>query len=326
MEIYGTLGPSCQNVEILRKMFESGMTGMRLNLSHVSLHESEKIISMYRKAAEEVGVDPKLMIDLQGPELRVGILPSPLELIEGKTVYMGGDDFPVPSVLLESLVDGTDLLLDDGSILLQTICCESTRVKCQVICGGIINSRKSIAAPSLQFNMPTLTESDLNNLNAAKEFGVTSVLQPFVRGEEDIIELRNILNGNGLSNVKVIAKIENQQGLSKLDEIIKRSDEICIARGDLGNDMPLWGLPEAQKRIAAECNQRQIPFMVVTQMLHSMITSPSPTRAEVSDIYNAVLDGATSLMLTSETAIGKYPAEAIGYLNMTARQAERYVL
>ena len=185
-------------------------------------------------------------------------------------------------------------------------------------------SRKSVAIPGRELWLPALSEIDRENLRAAKEYGVTGVMQPFVRSREDLEAVRAELEENGCSGVRLFAKIENRVGLEKLEELLPACDEIVIARGDLGNAVPLWELPRVQKEMAALCRKHRKPFMVVTQMLASMEHSPVPTRAEVSDIFNAVLDGAASVMVTGETAAGEHPVEVIRYLVATAREAEIY--
>ena len=196
-----------------------------------------------------------------------------------------------------------------------------TSLSCRVLRGGELKSRKSLAILGVQPDTPTLTEADLVNLDHAAQFGVTHILQPFVRGRRDIETLRRALDERGLAHVQIMAKIENRTGLEHLDEIIACADQVCIARGDLGNSMPLWQLPGVQKEIARRCRAAKRPFCLVTQLLWSMEQRPVPTRAEVLDIYNGVLDGADSLMLTGETAAGKYPAESMDYLVKTARCA-----
>ena len=172
--------------------------------------------------------------------------------------------------------------------------------------------------------LPPLTESDRRNLALAKDYGVTGVMQPFVRCREDLDALREALNGHGGEAIRIFAKIENREGVARLSELMPAADEIVIARGDLGNSGPLWELPALQKRIASACRRAEKPFMVVTQMLASMERNPVPTRAEVNDIFNAVLDGAASVMVTGETAVGAWPVETIRYLTRTAREAEGY--
>jgi len=194
---------------------------------------------------------------------------------------------------------------------------EPDALVCTVMRGGVLQSRKSLAAPGADIQMPTLTTEDKENLAIAADCGVTGVMLPFVRGAADIRNLRQAL----APGLKILAKIENLAGVQALPEFLPLVDEVVIARGDLGNAMPLWELPRCQKQLSAACRAAGVPFMVVTQMLDSMHTRAVPTRAEVSDIYNAVLDGASSLMLTGETAAGQYPVQAMEYLVRTARTA-----
>ncbi|MGM9974712.1 MAG: pyruvate kinase [Clostridiaceae bacterium] len=194
------------------------------------------------------------------------------------------------------------------------------RLLCQVVHGGLLQSKKSIATSKDNVN-PPLTDRDYMNIAAAAEFGVTGVMLPFVRGKEDLIALKKALQKINDEDIRIYAKLENIPGVKKLTEFLDYCDEIVIARGDLGNSMPLWELPGVQKDIARLCRSKGKPFMVVTQMLNSMIENPVPTRAEVLDIYNAVLDGAASVMLTGETAQGKYPIAAMEYLVKTSQEA-----
>ena len=194
---------------------------------------------------------------------------------------------------------------------------------CTVRRGGVLRSRKSLAVPGVVLHTPTLTAEDRQNLEQARQYGVTGVMLPFVRGAEDLLTLRDALEKLGIGDIRIFAKIENREGVQALTGLLPYVDEIVIARGDLGNAMPLWELPAVQKYIAGVCRSSDVPFMVVTQLLDSMQTRAVPTRAEVCDVYNAALDGASSLMLTGETAVGQYPVEAMGVLVKTARQAER---
>ena len=319
IEIYGTLGPACADADTLERMFRNGMTGVRLNLSHVTLRQAETQVEALKTAAARCGKEPKLLIDMQGPELRIGALPQPLRLAEGETVRPG-TELPLPREVLDALEPGQELLLDDGKLLLQ---CE-TDGRARVLRGGVLHSRKSVALPGKSVRLPALTESDRENIAAAMDYGVTGVMQPFVRCPADLRAVRAALDTAGGEKIRLFAKIESREGLEDLPELLAEADEIVVARGDLGNAMPLWELPAAQKRIASLCRAAGKPFMVVTQMLASMERSPVPTRAEVSDIFNAVLDGASSVMVTGETAVGSYPAETIRYLANTAREAESY--
>lgn len=316
MEIWGTIGPACADTELLRAMVKEGMTGLRMNLSHGMLKDHMDWIQMIHEA----GV-PDLLIDLQGPELRTGVLQTPVTLETGMRFFL--KDFGCPDVLIHALTPGQKLLFDDGKILAHVLWAYGDQVECVIDRGGVLQSRKSIAAPGCSIDSPTLTDEDFENLKTAAACGVTCVMLPFVRGIQDIRNLKQALAQCGAGHIRIYAKIENMAGVRALDQFIGEVDHVVIARGDLGNDMPLWELPGCQKRIAAKCRLAKTPFMVVTQMLDSMHTRAVPTRAEVCDIYNAVLDGASSVMLTGETAAGAYPLEAIRYLVRTARCGER---
>lgn len=324
MDLYGTLGASCARREILTAMFQAGMTGARLNLSHTTLPECASLLEEeFWPAARQAGVEASLIVDLQGPELRVGRLEEPVSLREGGSALLGAGGIPVPRSVVEAARPGDQISLDDSALLLTVREANPDCLTCRVERGGLLKSRKSLALLGREVDSPTLTAEDRANLAQAGRFGVTHILQPFVRGREDLLTLRSALAELGLDQVKIMAKIENRRGMEKLDEILEEADVICIARGDLGNSMPLWELPSAQKRIARTCRAAGKPFFVVTQLLWSMEERAVPTRAEVSDIYNAVLDGSCALMLTGETAAGRHPLKAMEYLAKTARCALR---
>ncbi|MBR0399884.1 MAG: pyruvate kinase [Mogibacterium sp.] len=341
VKIYGTLGPACSDPGMLKRMFEEGMDGIRLNLSHTSLAESGDLIDALFSAASACGVRPEFMIDMQGPELRIGRLDEPLQLNEGDVI--SPDSIPFPQAVRDCLnkdcgsdkagrtardasakdvPGGQDILLDDGKILLRA----GSGGRLRVMRGGRLQGRKSIALPGCGIEAPAMTAADRENILNAKKYGVTAVMQPFVRSKEDLIEVRGALDEAGCSDVRIFAKIENMAGMEKLGELIPYCDEIVIARGDLGSAMELWELPAAQKRIAAACRGAGRDFMVVTQMLDSMMHRQVPTRAEVSDIFNAVLDGAASVMVTGETAAGEYPDLVIRCMAKTVREACQYIL
>ncbi len=316
MDFYGTIGPACAQPETLRRMVDAGMTGIRMNLSHGSLAQHADWLEMIHAAGIR-----DLLIDLQGPELRIGRLAQPAALAEGSSVRLGAGGIPCPEPLVRAAGTGQQLLLDDGRLLVQVTRTKADALLCTVLRGGMLQSRKSIAAPGLTVPSPTLTAEDLENLKTAKQCGVTGVMLPFVRGAKDIRTLRRALDEAGAQEIRIFAKIENMTGVRTLPEFLHLVDEVVIARGDLGNAMPLWELPRCQKQLSAACRAAGVPFMVVTQMLDSMCTRAVPTRAEVSDIYNAVLDGAASVKLTGETAAGQYPVEAMEFLVRTARTA-----
>ena len=385
MQYYGTLGPSCGVEKILENMFRAGMTGIRLNLSHGDLDKSSHWLELLREAAKKAGIKgaPQILIDLQGPELRLGRNGITCELESGETVQlvsMGAAGqvcgkttqtdlekeaesehrgaaklcIPVPDMLLYHVEAEDRILVDDGKIELlvkkvsgrsaaapENVVAVNTAaaqmdtvgttgaapavlpvsVSAVVVRPGVLKPGKSLAVIGKELPMPTLTDSDRKNIGMAAEYGVTGVMLPFVRNREDLLTLRSALQAAGAEKVEIFAKIENMQGVRAIDELLPWCDQIVIARGDLGNAMPLWKLPGIQKRLAASCRAKKKPFMVVTQMLDSMHERAVPTRAEVLDIYNAVLDGAASVMLTGETAAGRYPVEAMEYLVRTGEEA-----
>lgn len=340
VDIYGTLGPSCNSQDVLREMFCSGMTGIRLNLSHISLRESERQLDIFFTAALHAGVEPLLLIDMQGPELRIGRLQAPLMLCEGQTAVLfdeemgederlslrrqGGAAVPIPKVVYDALDIGGEILLDDGRLLLRTSEKSCGRVGARIERGGMLSGRKSIKVIGVDIHPPTMTAADRMNIRDAARFGVTGIMQPFVRSREDLIAVQKELEDNGAGGLQLVAKIENRQGMEQLESLLPVCDAVCIARGDLGNDMQLWELPAAQKKIAAACRASGRYFMVATQMLSSMENRAVPTRAEVNDIFNTVADGASGVMVTGETAVGKYPVDVIRFLAATAREGEKY--
>lgn len=324
VQIYGTLGPACSDTGTLARLFAAGMTGVRLNLSHAGLDRASEQIEHLHAAARRCGVTAQLLIDMQGPELRAGVLPAPLPLEDGASVRLG-TDIPLPPAVLPHLTPGQEVLLDDGKLLLRVTKPLPEGALALVERGGVLQSRKSAALPGVDVRLPAMTDSDRENLRLARNYGVTGVMQPFVRSREDLEAVRETLDASGGRDVRLFAKIENLDGVERLAELIPAADEMVIARGDLGNSGPLWKLPALQKRISAACREAGRPFMVVTQMLASMERHPVPTRAEVSDIFNAVLDGAASVMVTGETAVGSYPVEAMTYLANTVREAEEYL-
>ena len=244
MEFYGTLGSACDTPETLSALFAAGMTGARLNLSHTGLADCAGLLKeVYWPAAKAAGVDAHLIVDLQGPELRVGKLAENVIFEEGKNVILGKNGVPVPKTILDCAEAGHELSLDDSALLIRVEERREDRLLCRVLRGGVLKSRKSLSILGVQPDTPTLTQEDLANLDLAGEMGVTHILQPFVRGKKDLETVRSELDKRGLSHIQIMAKIENRLGLDHLDEIIEYSDQICIARGDLGNSMPLWELP-----------------------------------------------------------------------------------
>lgn len=353
VQVYGTFGPACKSREILKNMIQNGMTGMRLNLSHTTLEKSKEYIENYRLAAASCCVSPQILIDMQGPELRIGDMEE-ITLSEGKMVFLeenkktvcSGDtdadkdkkqasqkqtsqiedcnSIPIPAAVMSSMKRGMEVLMDDGKIRIQIVDVKEQFAVAKVLTGGSLKPHKSIKIVDVNVDMPVLTEHDLHNIRLAKEYGVTALMQPFVFSGEDLKKVREILKTENAEHIQIFAKIENRIGVENLDNILPEADLIVIARGDLGNDMPLWELPVVQKKIENSCKKYGKPYMVVTQMLSSMEQNPIPTRAEVSDIFHAVYHGAQAVMVTGETAVGKYPVEVIKYMVNTAYEAVLY--
>ncbi len=332
-EIFGTLGPACAQADVLERMFLEGMTGMRLNLSHTGLKESEPLIQSFHKAAQRAGVRPELLIDMQGPEIRIGELSAPLHLSGSEELFLlcpmeaaqAKPDrrvVPVADRVLDVLEAGDHVLLDDGKIEL-AVTAVSPAVTAVVLRGGILQKRKSLKLVGKSVAMPVLTDQDRENIRLAGAYGVTALMQPFVTEQKHLAEVKSRLLESGMGHLRVFAKIENREGIRQIKNILPDADMLVIARGDLGNDMPLWELPGAQKQLARLCREEGKPFLVVTELLASMVHHPYPTRAEVSDIFHAVADGASAVMVTNETAVGEYPVEVIRYLTKTVREAEK---
>lgn len=318
MRYYATLGPSCCNTAALAALLRRGVTGFRLNLSHTPLAARTDWIAALHEAERKTGLRAQLMIDLRGPEVRIGDMPAPLPLAEGAAVTLGAD-IPVDGDVLDALRPGMTVLLDDGAMALTVV----DGGVCRVTRGGTLTGHKSLTLEGVDLRRPALCEADLADLSQAASLGVNAVMQPFVRSAGDLRVVRQTMAENGLADAELFAKVENQPGLDALPDWLALCDVVTIARGDLGSSLPLERLPAAQKHIAALCRSHRKPFLVVTQLLHSMIDHPSPTRAEVLDIYNAVLDGADCLMLTGETAQGRYPLESADWLIRVAQEAEK---
>ena len=317
MKAYATLGPACCKKEVLAQMLTDGLTGFRLNLSHTSLPQCALWVNALHEAEECIGKKAELIIDMRGGEVRIGTMAHPLHLHAGDMVELGVD-IPVDDDIISALIPGLSLLLDDGAIALTVL---SVDGKCRVKRGGMLGSRKSLSG--IDLIRPVVSEEDHTDMALAKAYGVTGIMHPFVRSRDDLCQVRQAMAEHDIADLTLFAKVEDAQGLATLPEWLDLADVITVARGDLGTNLPLWELPKAQKDIAAICRDAGKPFLVVTQLLHSMIDNPSPTRAEVLDIYNACLDGASALMLTNETAQGSYGEGAVRWLIKVAAEGEK---
>lgn len=329
-KIVATIGPASNSLEIIKQMVHRGMNVARLNFSHGSYQDHEKTIELLRSVSTKLTTPITILQDLQGPKIRVGQLPKAgIELKPGTQITLVpeteksadsiGIDYPY---LAEEAIIGTPILVDDGLLELEISSIQGKAVICTVIEGGILTSRKGVNLPSLDLRLPSMTEKDRQDLEFGLSRGIDWVSLSFVRRAEDIRVLKRFLSDRGAAKLPVMAKIEKPQAIANLDEIIAESDGLMVARGDLGVELRPEEVPLLQKEIIRRCNLNNIPVITATQMLDSMIERPSPTRAEASDVANAIIDGTDAVMLSGESAVGKYPLKAIEMLVKIAVSVE----
>jgi pyruvate kinase len=327
-KILATIGPASGTPERLAQLVAAGMNGVRLNFSHGSHDDHRTRAEAARAAADDAGTPLALVADLQGPKLRVGNLPQPRQLETGEEVVVTpedsarDDELPVaPAVIGDVLAAGNDVLIDDGLVRLRVEEVEHGRARCRVVVGGVVTSHKGVNLPGVPLPIPSLTPKDESDLELALELGVDFVALSFVRAAADVRDLHRLIEDAG-SHAEVIAKIEKAEAVAALDEILAETDAIMVARGDLGVEIGVAEVPLLQKRIILRSLEQGKPVITATQMLESMIEHAEPTRAEASDVANAVLDGSSALMLSGETAVGAYPVEAVAYMDRIARAVE----
>ena len=327
-KIVATVGPASSSPERAAAMIAAGLDVARLNMSHGSHADHAQSAERIRSAAREAGRVVALMADLQGPKLRVCELAEPARLVTGENVVIAGedaakgDDIPVsPAVLGSVLAPGHDVLIDDGHVRLRVERVDSGRAECTVVNGGEVSSHKGVNLPGVPLPIPSLTAKDLDDLAFAVSLDVDFVALSFVRSAADVAELRQRVEAHG-SGAHVIAKIEKAEAIAALEEILAESHAVMVARGDLGVEIGAADVPLLQKRIITKALERGKPVITATQMLESMLHSPEPTRAEASDVANAILDGTSAVMLSAETAVGQFPLEAIGTINKIAIAVE----
>jgi pyruvate kinase len=327
-KIVATIGPASASHEKVRALVEAGMDAARLNFSHGAHEDHGSSARLVRQVQGELGRPLALIADLQGPKLRLGDLPKPRLLVAGEEVVLVGEghardgDLPVaPAVISEVLRPGNDVLINDGRVRLAVEDVDAGRAKCLVIVGGEISSHKGVNLPGVTIPVPSLTEKDHEDLLFALGLGVDFVALSFVRTAADVRELKEIIARNG-SSAQVIAKIEKPEAVDALDEVLAEADALMVARGDLGVEVGAATVPLMQKRIIARCLATGKPVITATQMLESMIEHAEPTRAEASDVANAILDGTSAVMLSAETAVGAYPVEAVQTMDQIARAVE----
>lgn len=337
-----TIGPASEAPQQLSRLLDAGMDVARLNLSHGTLDEHRQRIRSLRELSRDRLRPLAIMLDIQGPKIRLGEFPGQVTLVRGSEVVLTGvparspgpdrplrlPDDPLP-VALPELADvlepGTVVYLDDGQVELAVEAVDRAggRVRCRVVAPGTVRARKGVALPGVRLKLPALTEVDTVHLQFAAEMDVDLVAASFVRRAEHVEAVRATLARFGGEAIPVIAKIESAEGLEHIHDIVAASDGVMVARGDLGVDIALEEVPMAQKAIIRACNAAGKPVITATQMLESMVHNPSPTRAEVADVANAIMDGTDAVMLSGETAVGKYPVEAVQVMARIALAVER---
>lgn len=321
-----TLGPASSSRETVLAMVRGGMNLARVNMSHGTQDDHRRTIEAIRAAEDEVGHAVAILADLAGPKIRVGELAEPIELVSGSMVVMAPErearpgEIPTTYAELAEEIEANDaVLLDDGLLELRCRSTEGNRTHLEVIRGGMLKSRKGINLPTVNVTAPSLTEKDLADLEFALEQKVEYLGLSFVRRPHDVIDLKKRVGDRAL----VIAKIEKVQALREIEEVLAETDAVMVARGDLGVELPFERVPLAQKRIIQLANYYGRPVITATQMLESMIENARPTRAEASDVANAILDGSDAVMLSGETAVGKYPLKALEAIVRIATEIER---
>jgi len=326
-KIVATLGPASRTQEHVTALARAGMDGARLNFSHGTQDQHAEYARMVRQAQEEVGRPIALIADLQGPKLRIGDIGDSVRLEEGDEIVVTGEDarpgeLPVlPAVIGQVLQPGHDVLIDDGLIRLRVEEVEGGRARCIVVVGGTVASNKGVNVPGVPVPIPALTRKDTDDLDFALGLGVDFVALSFVRSAADVRDLKALIKQAG-AHAHVIAKIEKAEAVDALPAILEEADAVMVARGDLGVEIGPAIVPLLQKRIIKEALEEGKTVITATQILESMVHQPEPTRAEASDIANAILDGTSALMLSEETAIGEYPVEAVRTMEMIARTIE----
>lgn len=330
-KIVCTIGPKTESKEVLKQLLEAGMNVMRLNFSHGDYEEHGRRISNLREVISETGMRAAILLDTKGPEIRT------IKLEGGNDVSLvAGQDFTfttdktvignnkIVAVTYEGfpsdLKAGDTVLVDDGLIAMEVKEVTDKEVRCVVKNNGDLGENKGINLPGVSVNLPALAEKDINDLKFGCEQGIDFVAASFIRKADDVLAVRKVLDENGGESIKIISKIENQEGLNNFDEILEVTDGVMVARGDLGVEIPVEEVPFAQKMMIEKCNAAGKPVITATQMLDSMIKNPRPTRAEANDVANAIIDGTDAVMLSGETAKGKYPVEAV---KVMARIAEK---
>jgi pyruvate kinase len=330
-KIVCTLGPASQSEEVLTQLIESGLNVCRFNFSHGSHEEHKERFDMAKKVREKLNKPVAILLDTKGPEIRTGNFDAPEVLLEEGQKFiitmkdvMGTKEMCTVSYkgLAEDVVSGDTILIDDGLVGLRVEEIKGDEIHCVVENSGIVKNHKGVNVPGVKINLPALTDKDISDIEFGISQGIDYIAASFVRKASDVLAIREVLEKNNATDVQIISKIENQEGVDNIDEILKVSDGIMVARGDLGVEIPTQEIPIVQKMMIRKCNELGKPVITATQMLDSMIRNPRPTRAEVTDVANAIYDGTDAIMLSGETAAGKYPVEAVKTMATIAKRTE----
>ncbi len=333
-KIVCTMGPSVDQDDIMRELILQGMSVARFNFSHGGHDEHRMRIERLKRLRDELNLPIAALLDTKGPEIRTGVFENgPVTLHENDTVVVQAGDMPgndklIPvsyKTIATDLKPGASILIDDGLVELEVIRIEGEQVICRVLNTGTISDHKGINLPGTSINLPALAERDKDDILFGIESGFDFIAASFVRKPEDVMEIRRFLDKHGGDALKIIAKIENREGIHNFDRILKVADGIMVARGDLGVEIPIQEVPHVQKTLIEKCYKIGKPCITATQMLDSMIRNPRPTRAEVSDVANAIYDGTSAIMLSGETAMGRYPVESVLMMADIAEQTEKSI-
>ena len=331
-KIICTIGPATESFISLKRLHKAGMNVARLNMSHSSHSNAKKIIDRIKKLNKQVKNPVGILLDTQGPEIRTGDTSEVVNLEPGQLVsFTVRDEIDVETTsirvhydeLIQSVSVGTLISLDNGLLNFKVLKKTKNQLECKVLDGGKLGSKRHVNLPGIRINLPSITEKDKRDIAFGLKENVDFIALSFVRDASDIEDLKKILKTK-IKKIKIISKIEDREGLSNIDDICKVSDAVMVARGDLGIETDLANLPNVQRKIMSSCAKYGVNSIVATHLLESMIENPTPTRAEVTDVANAIYEGADAVMLSGETTIGKYPIEAVNFISRIATQTEKY--
>jgi len=333
-KIVCTIGPAVDDPEVLKKLMLAGMNVGRINFSHGNYQDQEERINTFKWIRDELGLPIPLLLDTKGPEIRIGKFKEKIVTLENGNLFtlvnedILGDNEKVSVTYKELYKDievGRTILVNDGTIELKVEEIRNKDIICKIIHGGTLTNSKSINIPNLILNLPSITEKDIEDIKYGIRVGFDYIAASFVRKPKDVLAIREVLKQNGGEHIKIIAKIENREGIDNFDEILEVSDGIMVARGDLGVEIPMEEVPILQKQFIKKAYRAGKPVITATQMLESMISNPRPTRAEVSDVANAIFDGSSAIMLSGETAMGDFPVECVKTMDRIATKVEESI-